>query len=135
MPIVENEVSKKSDEAKVKSPVESQPEFGTGKPDAPSNPMILPKTEVKSKSAALQSLEKKTNEIAMTVDTKLTSITPDPSKMALSAQERAHLKRTQGAVLGTDKASSMKPISNTREGIELLKKRGLLQTVPVPVAP
>ena len=53
------------------------------------------------------------------------------STIALSAQERAHLKRTQGQALGTDKPKDIgKPEKRTKEGLALDKMRGLEFVAP-----
>ena len=53
------------------------------------------------------------------------------STIALSPQARAHLKRTQGQRIGTDREKDgTKPIHRTTEGEALDKQRGLKFVMP-----
>ena len=61
----------------------------------------------------------------MIVDNNNDKINPYYTNMAISQQERAHLKRTNGAILGNDRESEKKPTMRTVEGQNLDVKRGL----------
>ena len=50
--------------------------------------------------------------------------------MAISAQERAHLKRTRGMMLAIDKFDHDHPVVRTAEGEALDKQRGLVVKMP-----
>jgi len=61
----------------------------------------------------------------MIVDNNNDKINPYYTNMAISAQERAHLKRTNGAILGNDRNEDKKPTMRTQQGALLDVQRGL----------